>query len=286
MDQRFLYCKHAPIVSPLLKPMWIELYNDKWLQPHGNDLNTKYAHKNLPSSKLDSVTFEPHISTFIPSIEKLDGAPPPIPELCQSIAPTLLPPAQFSLQSEILRSTDKLFFMEYTPAGTMLRKWYLVQVDIDASTSLRQDYATAGVCSFSFLAKRPGDIKLSDKHSSWWLNWYRYSKESVTNEIVFGTRMFFRLSMLPYSTTYIRWNDELLLVGSNKILLGPFNFEHISPTNRNYLKVSLINWRILYDECKTRGLLPPIIGTTAFNASPFAPISRKTRKRKFSSRNV
>ena len=57
--------------------------------------------------------------------------------------------------------------MEYTPVGTMLRKWYLVLVDIDDSASLRQDYATAGVYYCSFLVKHPGDIKLSDDHSRW-----------------------------------------------------------------------------------------------------------------------
>ena len=31
LDQRYLECNHAPVVSSLLKPMQIELYNDKWL---------------------------------------------------------------------------------------------------------------------------------------------------------------------------------------------------------------------------------------------------------------
>ena len=176
--------------------------------------------------------------------------------------------------------------MEYTPAGTMLRKWYLVQIDIDASTSLRHDYATAGIYYCSFLAKHPGDAKRSDEHSRWWPDWYRYSRDSVTNDIVFGTRMLFRPSMLPDSTKYIRWSDELLLPSSDSILLGPFDFEHISPTNRTCSKVSLANWRILYDECRTRGLLPPTIGTTTFNAHHLALVVRKYRKRKYSYRNV
>ena len=281
MDQRFLDCNHAPVVSPLLKPMRIELYNDKWLQPHGNDLNTTSPHTNLPSSELDAIAFAPHDNTPILSMDELDSGTHPVPEMCQSIARPISPPGQFSLHSKILHSSDTLFFMEYTPAGTMLRKWYLVQVDIEASASLRQDYVTSGVYYCSFLAKHPGDIKLSDEHSRWWPDWYRYSRDSVTNDVIYGTRILFRPSMLPDSTKYIRWSDELQLTSSDKVMMGPFDFEHISPSNRTRSKVSLANWRILYEECQTRGLLPPTIGTTTFNASSSASVPRKTRKRKF-----
>ena len=282
MDQRFLNCKHAPIVSPLLKPMRIELYNDKWLQPNGNDINTTSPHINLPSSELDAIAFAPHAIPPTLSMDELNNGTHPIPEVCQSIVHPISPPGQVSLHSKILDSSDRLFFMEYTPAGTMLRKWYLVQVDIDASASLRQDYVSSGLYYCSFLAKHPGDIKLSDEHSRWWPDWYRYSRDSVTHDIIFGARILFRPSVLPDSTKYIRWSDELKLAGSDKILMGPFNFERISLSNRTRSKVSLANWRILYEECLSRGLLPPTIGTTTFNASSSASVPRKTRKRKLS----
>ena len=105
MDQRYLNCNKAPTISPLLKYTRIEFYNDKWLQPQGNYLNTKLRHINLPSSKINSFTFDPHASIHIPSIEELDGDPPPIPELCHSLAPTLPPSSQFPLQSKILSSS-------------------------------------------------------------------------------------------------------------------------------------------------------------------------------------
>ena len=136
-------------------------------------------------------------------MNELDGATHPIPEVCQSLARPLSPPDQFSMQSQIQNSTDKLFFMEYTHVGTMLRKWYLVLVYIDASASLHRDYVTSGVYYCSFLAKHPGDIRLSDEHSRWWSDWYRYSKDSVTNDIIFGMRILFRPSMLPDSTKFI-----------------------------------------------------------------------------------
>ena len=89
------------------------------------------------------------------------------------------------------------------------------------------------------MKKYPSNIKLSDKHSRWWPDWYRYSSDSITNDIIFGTRILFCPSMLPDSTKYIRWIDELLLAGSNIFLLDLFDFEHISATNRTCSKVSL-----------------------------------------------
>ena len=73
----------------------------------------------------------------------------------------------------------------------MLQKWFLVQVDIYASASLRQEYVTAGVYHCSFLAKHSGDKKLSDELSRWWPDWYRFSRDSISNDIVFGSRMLF-----------------------------------------------------------------------------------------------
>ena len=85
----------------------------------------------------------------------------------------------------------------------MLRKWYLIQVEIKASVSLRQDYTTAGVYYCAFLENHPGDIKMSDKHSRWWPEWYKYTRDSISDNIVFGTSMLFRPFILPNSAEYI-----------------------------------------------------------------------------------
>ena len=50
MNQRYLDSKNALIVSPLLKPMHIELYNDTWLQPRHASIPTKSRIKDLPQN--------------------------------------------------------------------------------------------------------------------------------------------------------------------------------------------------------------------------------------------
>ena len=45
----------------------------------------------------------------------------------------ITPPISKDLRTSISASKDKRYFIYYTPEGTMLRKWYLAQVDLDAS---------------------------------------------------------------------------------------------------------------------------------------------------------
>ena len=138
MDQHYLDSHSASIISPLLKPMQIELYNDKWLQPHGATIQTKSAIVDKPSRELDAIVFEPHANQDM--------------HLCLDLhketstrSPTLHPD-QFSsninvgtdsnLHDALIASKDKLSFISYMPKGTMMCRWYIVQVDIDTSSSL------------------------------------------------------------------------------------------------------------------------------------------------------
>ena len=41
-----------------------------------------------------------------------------------------------TLAEQVLASRDRLFFIQYTPAGTMRQRWYLVQIDLQATEEL------------------------------------------------------------------------------------------------------------------------------------------------------
>ena len=79
MDQRYLDCNNSPIVSPLLKLMQIELYNEKWLYPNANPLNSYSCHRDQPSNEIDSFSFMPHADIHIHTVTELNGDPPPTP---------------------------------------------------------------------------------------------------------------------------------------------------------------------------------------------------------------
>ena len=60
IDQRYLDCVHALVVSPLFKPMPIELYNDKWLQSQRNQLKTRSLHADFPACDINRAVFQLH----------------------------------------------------------------------------------------------------------------------------------------------------------------------------------------------------------------------------------
>ena len=73
----------------------------------------------------------------------------------------------------------------------MMRRWYIIQVDIDASKSLQQDFAVTGFIYCIFLAKHPSDKITNDTFSRWWSEWYIYSRDGISNDIIFEDRMIF-----------------------------------------------------------------------------------------------
>ena len=280
IDQRYLDCNNSPIVSPLLKPMQIELYNDKWLQPRSNKLNTQSHHVDLPSNKVDNLAFLPYTPLPLPTVAELQRDDNIHGDDHHGTETREITNNKDTLHASISQSADKLFFISYTPAGTMQRRWYLVQVDIDTSLSLRPDYIKQGVYYCSFLAKHANDNKLSDELSRWWPDWYRYSRDSITNALIYGDRVLFRPSILPDSSKYISWSDEINLGDNDVILSGPFDFEKISSVNRTRSKVAGVEWRRLYDICSSEGLLPPTTGSKTFNKTAPIKSGKKTRKRK------
>ena len=109
MDQQYLDCNNLPVISPFLKQMCIKLYNEKWVRPQGNRLNTQYRHTNLPSSEIDVIPFEPNILPAIPTIV----------ELCNDVMPSIVDPIIIepmldvrkftSSHASVMESNDHLF---------------------------------------------------------------------------------------------------------------------------------------------------------------------------------
>ena len=72
-----------------------------------------------------------------------------------------------SLHKSINISKDKLFFIPYAPEGTLMKRWNLIQVDMDTSLPLRNDYGTSMIYFCIFFAKHRGDISRSNEFSRW-----------------------------------------------------------------------------------------------------------------------
>ena len=263
IDQRYLDSRYAPIVNPLKAPLRIELYNDKWLQSSSSHVNTASSIIDQPSSESDAIAFSAHRPTQSPR-------PPsplsnqPLPNIVRPNRVDDEPTSRFDdddasrkyegdhcssdviaapleltmLSTSISSSKSKLCFISYTPVGTMLRRWYLVQICMEATIEIEPQYLDSGKYYANFLAKHPGDTNFSDEESRWWPDWYRYSRDS-SGDIVFGDRILFRPGIFPNSSKYIQWADTVDLSDPAVFLSGPFDFEPITSSNRTRSKVAL-----------------------------------------------
>ena len=109
MDVRYLNYSHAPVPSTFRNPLYIELYNDAYFPISEYILiNTT----NKPSTSLDTLAFQPHASQH-----PLNISPKiPLPPIPQSIPiPPPLSPTHSTLHKSIIKSTNNIFFVRYTP---------------------------------------------------------------------------------------------------------------------------------------------------------------------------
>ena len=168
MDQRYLNYENAPIVSPLRKPLRIEMYNEVHFHPKPPRTTNLIA--NLPSNSIGIEAFKPHNSPIsqAPIISNIT-----IPSTKNRNQPTWQAPIEqlsaplamdtTSLRNAIIISTNKLFFVQYTTAGTMRPHWYLVQVDLVSTAELNPQRKETVRYFCVCLARHPTDKDKSDE---------------------------------------------------------------------------------------------------------------------------
>jgi hypothetical protein len=157
--------------------------------------------------------------------------------------------------------SDKLFFIEFTPEGTLRRRWYLIQVDIPSTIEVNPDFASNHLYWCVFLAKHPTDISKSDEYSRWWPDWYKYDRCPSTDDIIYGQRVLIKPNTIPCSSIFIQWSTLLPLRGPDSIaLVGPFTFEHVSAYNRVRQRVHNSNWELLIEACTLFRISHPTLG--------------------------
>jgi hypothetical protein len=193
----------------------------------------------------------------IPIVDDTDD--PPVPGISDT------GPA---LHESIDASTDRLFFISFTPTGTMRPRWFLVQVDL-AQTLLDPsslDYLSSGRYYCHFFGKHPDDVAQPDPSSRFWPLWHRF-QTAADGVIEFGTRVLFQPPVIPDRDRYIAWADIIPLLGACINLFGPFNFEEpitarCSRTRSSRQILPFCRWASLAAVCAARGILPPVIAST------------------------
>ena len=185
MNTKYMNYSHAPVPSPLKKPLAIELYNDTFFSPSSITNPTV----NQPSSTVDSSAFMEHPTPELP--------PPPTNSTIITQPECPLPPADPSFHGTLCDSNDKLFFIRFTPEHTMRPRWYLIEVDLESTPFVNKNYLQDFTYWCVFQARHPSDKNLSDEYTCWWPEWHKYHRDSISGDIVFGDRILFLPSSIP-----------------------------------------------------------------------------------------
>ena len=132
--------------------MKIELHDNKWLRMSNSPTPTHSTIADKHSSEIDMLSFLPHLAKSYPTNTELYNKTDTIllnPDTDNILASlsvgvsnnaiilptpvTSLAPCLLQLVANIADSTDKLCFIQYTPGVTVLRRWYIVQINLNAS---------------------------------------------------------------------------------------------------------------------------------------------------------
>ena len=132
-----------------------------------------------------------------------------------------------------------VFFVKYTPENTLRERWYIVQVDLDATIELNAN--TTNIYSYhcNLLTRHPNNRNKRDEFKWFWPEWHRYSRCYNINTVVYRDCILIRPSHTPDMNRYSRWSDNLSLLKrsiSSQSILCPFHFTQIDAYNRTRQK--------------------------------------------------
>ena len=121
-DSRYLNQTYTPFVNPLKKDLYIELYNEKWVD--------KPIKTSVPPISLNHDTLKFPIESFprflsVSELHKrIDTCPPQ--SLIEIEYPSLFSSTSPSVLHNVFLNSDCLFFIQYTPEDTLKPHWFLI----------------------------------------------------------------------------------------------------------------------------------------------------------------
>ena len=130
-----------------------------------------------------------------------------------------------------------------------------------------------------FLARHPNDKNRSDEYCRWWPDWYKYSRCSISDDIIYGQRTLIKPNTIPCSTRFIQWATLLPIYGKDSVsLVGPFDFESLTSANRVRQRIHHSNWALLMEACTLFSISPPSLGLLKPSHRHNNTCSRRKRK--------
>ena len=160
------------------------------------------------------------------------------------------------LQLMLAQSKDKLFFIQYVPAGTLRPRWYVIQVNEEESADTRE----GGVYLCEFLQRHTSVDLKSDSRSRWWPEWRELSWSKDGKEFEYGRRVLLSPRSKPNLQKYGKFLDNICLLDDDVYLVGPFDFAGKDNSTPGTSIIPETKWKELNLICDNRSIIPPSIG--------------------------
>ena len=122
-----------------------------------------------------TLSFPSSVPTPFPTMSDLHDetkTSPPAP-LIESMDTDDCPPPTPSALSQSLLNSDSLFFIRYTPAGTLKSRWFLVQINHDETNEFNMNPQTTEDYHVTLLSRYTSDNHLCDDNFRLWSLWYK-----------------------------------------------------------------------------------------------------------------
>ena len=104
-------------------------------------------------------------------------------------------------------------------------------MDLEATLEMNRTDIDSYYCVF--LAEHPNGAKKSDEFSRFWPEWYKYTRDSKTNKILYGDRYLIRPNQFPDKDKFIQWTDMISLCPDrSQYIIGLFEFNKAKGSSR------------------------------------------------------
>ena len=103
-------------------------------------------------------------------------------------------------------NSDGIFFIRYTPEGTLKSRLFLVQLNYEETQVLHMNPRKTGDYHGTFLSRHTSDLHLCDDNYRWWSLWYELFLDK-DNIPVYRSRILLETNRKSNLKKYILWID-------------------------------------------------------------------------------
>ena len=258
-DMRYLNTDHPPLHHPLSDIYDIEGYNIAWYDDKPPSRPPDFLHDS------SIIVTSPQSARPLSDCYDInnDGLATPviISDNTYSPSPALLDTThspddstKHDFLTRLQSSTDRLCFVQFTPACTSRPRWFLITVDHD-DVANATNIPHSLYCSF--YQRHPKDNGKSNNRARWWPEWREIEWNNDKTSFEYGQRIIKSPRYCGDQNRNAVWGTHINFHDNATLLHGPFDFLPRTDDRAGSCFIDDKHWMRLVDICRARNLNPP-----------------------------